>query len=94
MIELLILFELNKNVLTIDDLKTRLFGSKMYVDLEVGVDANLSLRTIACLKRINVITVKDLLNVRFIDLLKAKNLGKKSFQEISNFIKDNICLLD
>lgn len=33
----------NEKVLIIDDLKTRLFGSKMYVDLEVGVDANLSL---------------------------------------------------
>lgn len=33
----------NENVLTIDDLKTRLFGSKMYVDLELGVDSNLSL---------------------------------------------------
>ena len=33
----------NDKVLTIDDLKTRLFGSKMYVDLEIGVDAKLSL---------------------------------------------------
>ena len=33
----------NKKVLVIDDLKTRLFGSKMYVDLEIGVDSNLTL---------------------------------------------------
>ena len=58
------------------------------------IDTNLSLRTTVCLKRINVTTVKELLNVRFVDLLKAKNLGKKSFQEISTFIKDNIGLLD
>lgn len=32
----------NINVLAVDDLKTRLFGSKMYVDLEVALDANLS----------------------------------------------------
>ncbi len=33
----------NKKVLSIDDLKTRLFGSKMYVDLEIGVDSKMSL---------------------------------------------------
>ena len=33
----------NKEVLSIDDLKTRLFGSKMYVDLEIGVDSTLTL---------------------------------------------------
>lgn len=30
-------------VLTIDDLKTRLFGSKIYVDVEIGADGNLTL---------------------------------------------------
>ena len=57
-------------------------------------DVNLSLRTTACLKRIGVITVNDLLNARYIDLLKTKNLGKKSFHEISEFIRDNIALVD
>lgn len=33
----------NKKVLGIDDLKTRLFGSKMYVDLEISVDSKISL---------------------------------------------------
>ena len=33
----------NKKVLAIDDLKTRMFGPKMYVDLEIGVDSKLSL---------------------------------------------------
>ena len=33
----------NKMVLSIDDLKTRLFGSKIYVDLEIGLDSNLTL---------------------------------------------------
>ncbi len=33
----------NKQVLSIDDLKTRLFGSKMYVDIEIGLDSNMSL---------------------------------------------------
>lgn len=33
----------NEAVLNIDDIKTRLFGSKIYVDLEIAVDAQLSL---------------------------------------------------
>lgn len=32
-----------EGVITIDDLKTRLFGSKIYVDVEIGADGNLSL---------------------------------------------------
>lgn len=32
-----------EGVLTIDDLKTRLFGSKIYVDVEIGADGNLTL---------------------------------------------------
>lgn len=31
-------------VMGVDDLKTRLFGSKLYVDMEISADANLSLR--------------------------------------------------
>lgn len=33
----------NKNVLGIDVLKTRLFGAKMYVDVEISVDGNMTL---------------------------------------------------
>ena len=33
----------NNNVLNIDLLKTRMFASKIYVDIEIAVDANLSL---------------------------------------------------
>lgn len=33
----------NKNVLNIDLLKTRMFASKIYADIEIAVDANLSL---------------------------------------------------
>ena len=33
----------NAKVLSIDDLKTRLFGSKMYVEVEIGVEATLTL---------------------------------------------------
>ncbi|MDT8337138.1 MAG: cation diffusion facilitator family transporter [Candidatus Izemoplasmatales bacterium] len=33
----------NKNVLSIDEIKTRMFGVKYYVDLEISLDKNLSL---------------------------------------------------
>ncbi len=33
----------NKNVKSIDEIKTRLFGVKYYVDLEIGLDSSLSL---------------------------------------------------
>ncbi len=33
----------NKNILRIDDLKTRMFGMKLYVDIEIAVQASLSL---------------------------------------------------
>lgn len=33
----------NKNVIQIDDLKTRLFGDKIYVDVEISADANMTL---------------------------------------------------
>jgi len=32
-----------EGVIVIDDLKTRLFGSKIYVDVEIGADGDLSL---------------------------------------------------
>ena len=32
-----------EGVIVVDDLKTRLFGSKIYVDVEIGADGNLSL---------------------------------------------------
>lgn len=33
-----------QGVIDVDDLKTRLFGSKLYVDMEISADANLSLK--------------------------------------------------
>lgn len=52
-------------------------------------DTELSARTIACLRRVNVTTIGELLNVKLVVLLSEKNLGKKSFQQIVNFIKKN-----
>lgn len=52
-------------------------------------DTELSARTIACLRRVNVTTIGELLNVKLVVLLSEKNLGKKSFQQIVDFIKKN-----
>ena len=37
------LIKSNNKVLAIDDIKTRLFGAKMYVDVEIAVDPTLTL---------------------------------------------------
>ena len=52
-------------------------------------ETNLSGRTVNSLKRIGITTVVGLLNVKLADLLECRNLGKKSFEEIVNFIKEN-----
>ncbi|MGN0150055.1 MAG: cation diffusion facilitator family transporter [Clostridia bacterium] len=41
--ELRELVEKQEGVVSVDDLKTRLFGSKVYVDVEIGADGNLTL---------------------------------------------------
>jgi len=52
-------------------------------------ETNLSVRTLNSLKRIGITSVSDLMNVKLADLLEARNLGKKSFKEIVDFIKEN-----
>lgn len=42
--ELVLLIEEQPEIINVDDLKTRLFGNKVYVDLEVQVDGNNDLR--------------------------------------------------
>ena len=52
-------------------------------------DTNLWVRTVNALKRMGITTVSGLMNVKLADLLKERNLGQKSFQEIVDFIKAN-----
>ena len=51
--------------------------------LEMTIDdLDLSVRSFNCLKRANINTVDDLINKSQGDMMKVRNLGKKSFEEV------------
>lgn len=50
------------------------------------VNENLSIRTLNCLKWVDVETVNQLIRMKEIDLLRLRNFGKKSLREIKNFL--------
>lgn len=59
--------------------------SKKEKVLEMSIeDLELSVRSFNCLKRANIATVEDLTNKTEADMLKVRNLGKKSFDEVTN----------
>ena len=45
-------------------------------------DLDLSVRSFNCLKRANINTVGDLINKSEEEMMKVRNLGKKSFDEV------------
>ena len=45
-------------------------------------DMDLSVRSSNCLRRANILTVEDLVKKSKDDMLKVKNLGSKSLEEI------------
>ena len=47
-------------------------------------DLELSVRSYNCLKRAGISIVEDLTNKREEEMLKVRNLGKKSFDEVVN----------
>lgn len=47
-------------------------------------DLELSVRSYNCLKRTNISTVQDLANKTEADMMKVRNLGKKSLDEVTN----------
>ena len=47
-------------------------------------ELDLSVRSLNCLKRASIDTVEDLINRSEEDMIKVKNLGKKSLDEIIN----------
>ena len=49
---------------------------------------DLSMRTYNCLKRAGIRTIGDLLNFSYYDLIKIRNLGRKSMKEILDTIHD------
>ena len=53
--------------------------------LEMSIeDLELSVRSFNCLKRANISTVEDLINKSESDMMKVRNLGKKSLDEVTN----------
>ena len=58
-------------------------GDKHTKILEMGIDdMDLSVRSTNCLKRAGINTVEDLTKKREDDMLKVRNLGRKSLDEI------------
>ena len=59
--------------------------SKKEKVLEMSIeDLELSVRSFNCLKRANIATVEDLANKNEADMMKVRNLGKKSLDEVTN----------
>ena len=53
--------------------------------LEMSIeDLELSVRSFNCLKRAGISTVEDLINKTEADMMKVRNLGKKSLDEVTN----------
>ena len=59
--------------------------SKKEKVLEMSIeDLELSVRSFNCLKRASISTVEDLVNKTESDMMKVRNLGKKSLDEVTN----------
>ena len=57
--------------------------------LETSIDdLDFSVRAYNCLKRANILTLKDLVDKSENEMRKIRNLGKKSFDEVINKVKD------
>ena len=52
-------------------------------------DYPLSVRALNCLKSVYINTLRELVRLTEMDLLKFRNFGKKSISELSDFIKDH-----
>ena len=53
--------------------------------LEMSIeDLELSVRSFNCLKRAGISTVEDLANKSISEMMKVRNLGKKSLDEVTN----------
>ena len=62
--------------------------SKKEKILEMSIeDLELSVRSFNCLKRAGIATVEDLANKTESDMMKVRNLGKKSLDEVTNKLR-------
>ncbi len=63
--------------------------NKEVIVLEMSIeDLDLSVRSYNCLKRANIHTVGDLIKRTVDDMLKVRNLGRKSLEEIEKKLED------
>ncbi len=57
--------------------------------LEMNIDElELSVRSYNCLKRAGINTVEELINRSSEDMMKVRNLGRKSLEEVLNKLKE------
>ena len=57
--------------------------------LETSIDdLDFSVRAYNCLKRVNILTLKDLVDKSENEMMKIRNLGKKSLKEVMDKVKD------
>ena len=57
--------------------------------LETSIDdLDFSVRAYNCLKRANILTLKDLVDKSENEMMKIRNLGKKSLKEVMDKVKD------
>ena len=53
------------------------------------VDCNLTVRTLNCLKAADIETVGDLVQMQLTDLLKIRNMGRRSIIELRELVEGN-----
>jgi DNA-directed RNA polymerase subunit alpha len=80
--------ELSDSTVATDVIVTRESGSKAKM-LEMTIEElDLSVRSYNCLKRAGINTVEDLAHKTEEDMMKVRNLGRKSLEEVLNKMQD------
>lgn len=69
---------------TIEEIKSQ---NKIPMDLKIE-DLQLTIRTANCFKNMGVVYVHQLLKKTDVDLLRSKNFGRKSLNEIKEILRD------
>lgn len=87
--------DLSENAKTIEVMPEKESGEKVKV-LEMSIDElELSVRSYNCLKRAGINTVEELTNKTLDDMLKVRNLGRKSLEEVQAKLKElNLSLMN
>jgi DNA-directed RNA polymerase subunit alpha len=85
---LALFIDLSENAKTVDVMVETVDNAKEKV-LEMNIDElELSVRSYNCLKRAGINTVEELTNRTAEDMMKVRNLGRKSLEEVLQKLKD------